>query len=144
MYINDRGGARMIRSGAGPARTSILSLMGFGGDGMGDFNDETPCSNVPAGDPYRKPGNYCATPGGGYTTFNADGSTYMDPSTGAAAAAPSPSIWDRLGSILSAGSVVTPMPGGIMPPAYNTGMSTTTKVALAGGAVLLLALIARK
>lgn len=141
MYINDRGGTRMIRRGPGPARTSILSMMGFGGDGMGDFSDETPCAQIPAGDPYRKPGNYCATPGGGYTTFNADGSTYVAPE----AAAASPSIWDRLGAVLSAGSAVaSPMPGGVMPSPYNTGMSTTTKVALAGGAVLLLALIARK
>lgn len=144
MYINDRGGStRLIRRGDGPARTSILSLMGFGGDGMGDFTDESPCASIPSGDPYRKPGNYCATPGGGYTTFNADGSTYQDPSaSGGAAAAAAPSIWDRLGMVLSAGAAVAP-PGGIMPP-VNTGMSTTTKVALAGGAVLLLALIARK
>lgn len=140
MYINDRGGTRIIRRGPGPRKTSILSMMGFGGDGMGDFNDETQCASIPAGDPYRKPGNYCATPGGGYTTFNADGSTYVDPSSAAA----TPSIWDKIGAVLNAGSVVTPMPGGIMPPAYNTGMSTTTKVALAGGAVLLVALIARR
>jgi hypothetical protein len=139
MYINDRGGTRMIRRGSGPKKTSILSMMGFGGDGMGDYNDETQCASIPVGDPYRKPGNYCATPGGGYTTFNADGSTYVDPSSAAA----TPSIWDKLGAVLNAGPV-TPMPGGIMPPAYNTGMSTTTKVALAGGAVLLVALIARR
>jgi hypothetical protein len=140
MYINDRGtGTRRIRPGSGPSRTSILTLMGFGGDGMGAYDDETPCTSIPPGDPYRKPGNYCATGDGGYTTFNANGSTYDG-------TVPKPSFWDRLGAILSAANPTpTPIPGGIMPPVpYNPGMSTTTKVALAGGAVLAVALIARK
>jgi hypothetical protein len=54
------------------------------------FTDESPCASIPAGDPYRKPGNYCATPDGGYTTFNADGSTFVNNPAGSAAPAMSP------------------------------------------------------
>lgn len=113
-----------------------LALRGFG-----DFNDETPCTSVPIGDPYRKPGNYCAVADGGYTTFNSDGTVY----TGSSSSAPSTSIWDKLGSALSnaVGQPPTVMPG-MTPVVPHSGMSTTTMIALAGGAVLLAVLIARR
>ncbi len=113
------------------------ALMGFG-----DFNDESLCTSIPVGDPYRKPGNYCNTGDGGYTTFNADGSVYAVP-----VAKPPDSSWIGKigGAILGALSPQPPVyPPGMMPGMVPTGMSTTTKVALAGGALLLVALIARR
>lgn len=119
--------------------------------GFGDFTDETQCSAIPSGDPYRKPGNYCATPDGGITTFNADGSTYRSPG----AIDPDPA--HPAGSDSSIGSVIGKIGGAILGvltnkpvlptpgvPVPDTGMSTTTKIALAGGAVLAIALIARR
>lgn len=109
--------------------------------GFGDFNDESQCSSIPAGDAYRKPGNYCATPDGGYTTFNADGSVYTVPA-GSPPIAP-PSIWDKIGGALKV--VLSPTPVMTAPAVpVDTGMSTTTKIALAGGALLVVALIARR
>ncbi len=112
--------------------------------GFGDFTDETPCSQVPAGDPYRKPGNYCATPDGGYTTFNADGSTFMQPAD-AVAAGSGGSILDKLGGALSAAlgqkALATP---GVRPMTPTGGMSTTTMIALGGGALLLVVLLSRR
>lgn len=112
--------------------------------GFGDFNDETPCGNIPSGDAYRKPGNYCATPDGGYTTFNPDGSLY-DGSSSSSSSSSSGSVWDKIGSVLSGALGQKPVvtPGIMTPGVVQTGMSTTTKIALAGGAVLLVALIAR-
>jgi hypothetical protein len=107
------------------------ALMGFG-----DYNDETLCSAIPAGDPYRKPGNYCSTGDGGYTTFNSDGSAYAMP-----AGTETPGILSKIGSALS--TVLgqqTPAP---MPAVAAPGMSTTTMIALAGGAVLLVVLLTR-
>jgi hypothetical protein len=105
--------------------------------GFGDFSDESPCASIPSGDPYRRPGNYCATPDGGYTTFNADGSVYSMP-------ADSGSILDKIGGALATvlgqrAPVATGVP--VLPP---SGMSTTTAVALAGGAVLLVVLLTRR
>lgn len=111
--------------------------------GFGDFNDETPCASIPAGDPYRKPGNYCATPDGGYVTFNPDGSTYVQPSSsssGPTAGSVIGAIGGALVNIFGPKPPISMSPP-IMPP---TGMSTTTKVALAGGALLMVALIARR
>ncbi len=119
-----------------PALARHGSLRGFG-----DFGDETPCASIPAGDPYRKPGNYCATPDGGYVTFNADGTTYSEP-----VAKPPSSIGRVIGQIGGAllgaltNQPTAPAPG--LPIA--TGMSTTTKIALAGGALVVVALIARR
>jgi hypothetical protein len=117
--------------------------------GLGAFTDSDQCSTIPIGDPYRKPGNYCATPDGGTTTFNADGSTYRapgavdpDPAHPAGAASSSGSLWDRIAAAAGAAvgaKQVTPYPVPI-----QTGMSTTTMVALAGGAVLLAVLLARR
>ena len=116
MYINDRqGGARQVRPGPGPSRTSVLSLMGFGGEDWTTF-----------GQPTTAPATTTAT----------------------APATPSPSIWDRITGLL--GSALTPPPGQmtvsppIVPVVAQPGMSTTTKIALAGGALVALALIARK
>lgn len=112
--------------------------------GFGDFSDETPCSQIPAGDAYRKPGNYCATSDGGYTTFNADGSTYSDPSSGSGSSSSPGSMLDKIGSVITGAFGQRPvmMPG--VPVLPQTGMSTTTKVALAGGAVLLVVLLTRR
>jgi hypothetical protein len=117
--------------------------------GLGAFTDSDQCSTIPIGDPYRKPGNYCATPDGGITTFNADGSTYRspgaavdpDPAHPAGAASSGGSFWDKLAAAAGAavGRPATPYP---MP--VQTGMSTTTMVALAGGAVLLAVMLARR
>jgi hypothetical protein len=117
--------------------------------GLGAFTDSDQCSTIPIGDPYRKPGNYCATPDGGTTTFNADGSTYrapgaVDPDPAHPAGASSSggdSIWDKIAAAAGAavGRPATPYP---MP--IQTGMSTTTMVALAGGAVLIAVLLARR
>jgi len=112
------------------------ALMGFG-----DFSDETPCASIPAGDAYRKPGNYCATADGGYTTFNADGSVYSQPASSGG------SFLDKLGAAIGGALTQKPMyPGYPMPgyPIVPTGMSTTTKVALAGGAVMLAVLLTRR
>ena len=107
--------------------------------GFGDFTDETPCTSIPAGDAYRRPGNYCATAAGGYTTFNADGSIYEHPSD------PQPSVLSKIGSALAAVlSQRAATSGPVMPVAVAPGMSTTTKVALAGGAVLLVVMLARR
>jgi LPXTG-motif cell wall-anchored protein len=105
--------------------------------GFGDFTDESPCASIPAGDPYRKPGNYCATPDGGYTTFNADGSTYSMPTD-------SGSILDKIGGALTSVLGQKPPVAPAIPMMPQTGMSTTTMVALAGGAVLLVVLLTRR
>ena len=119
---------------------------GRGLHGLGT-DDSTQCSQIPIGDPYRKPGNYCATPDGGTTTFNADGSTYrapgaVDPDPAHPAGQSTGSVLDKitggLAAILGQKPPITTMP---MP--INTGMSTTTKIALAGGALLVVAMIAR-
>lgn len=126
--------------------------------GMGDFTDTDQCSTIPLGDPYRKPGNYCATPDGGITTFNADGTTYRQPGY---AVDPDPAhpIGTRPGSTATAsssgsdtgflatlakafGAGLAPQPTMVMP--VSSGMSTTTIVALAGGAVLLAVLLSRR
>jgi hypothetical protein len=107
--------------------------MGFGDD----YGDKSPCASIPTGDPYRKPGNYCATPDGGYTTFNADGSVYTMP-------ADSGSIFRKLGTALSTVLGAKPAIATGVPVLPQPGMSTTTMIALAGGAVLLVALLARR
>lgn len=117
-------------------KVSNRALMGFGDT----YNDDTPCGNIPAGDPYRKPGNYCATADGGMTTFKADGSVYT------ATDFPSPtskSWWDDVTSIFSTATATTPVTGAAAVPVVAHGMSTGTKVALAGGAVILALLIAK-
>lgn len=109
--------------------------------GLGDFNDESPCSSIPAGDPYRKPGNYCATPDGGYVTFNADGSTYQQPGSGPGSPSGT-SVLDKLGGALAAALGQRPLVAPTVIP--QTGMSTTTKIALAGGAVLLAVVLLKR
>jgi hypothetical protein len=113
-------------------------LMGFGS--LGDFTDDDQCSVIPAGDPYRKPGNYCATPDGGITTFNADGSTFRQPG----AVDPDPAHSAR-GGASSGGGVLdtflktlfpTPtMATGPLAP-MQTGIGTGTALMIAGGVVL--------
>lgn len=121
----------------------VMGLMGLG------FSDEDQCSTIPIGDSYRRPGNYCATPDGGTTTFNADGSTYRAPGavdpdpahppgmTSSSGEGGSSSVWNSIANILS-----PPRPGA--PPVVpQSGMSTTTMIALAGGAVLLAVLLSK-
>jgi len=116
--------------------------------GFGDFTDSDQCSTIPIGDPYRKPGNYCATPDGGMTTFNSDGSTYRAPG----AVDPDPahpagssgsisgggSIWDAI-----AGSLL-PRPTVAQPVVAGGGMSTTTMLAIGGGIVVLALVLSRR
>lgn len=105
--------------------------------GFGDYNDETQCTAIPVGDPYRKPGNYCATADGGYTTFNADGTVYTVPADSS-----SGSWWDSVTKALSSATAPTPVVPGV-PILPATGISTTM-VAVAGGAVLLAVLLATR
>jgi len=122
--------------------------------GMGDFSDSTQCSEIPLGDPYRKPGNYCATPDGGLTTFNADGSTYRAPGyavdpdpahpagTSASASGSGGGVLDSLTRILT--TAFAPPPTVVVPGATSGGMSTTTLLALAGAGVLAAVLLSRR
>jgi hypothetical protein len=110
--------------------------------GLG-YSDEDQCSVIPLNDPYRKPGNYCATPDGGVTTFNADGSTYRAPG----AVDPDPShpagsssgggFWDQLIAAVSPKPPTTV----IAPPAG--GISTTTAILIGGGALAAIYLLTR-
>lgn len=121
--------------------------------GMGDFTDTDQCSTIPLGDPYRKPGNYCATPDGGTTTFNADGTTYRAPGyavdpdpahpagVGAGSSSGSGGILDSITRVLT--GALAPPPTVIVPGA-SAGMSTGTVLALAGGAVLAVVLLTRR
>lgn len=125
--------------------------------GMGDFTDTDQCSTIPLGDPYRKPGNYCATPDGGTTTFNADGTTYRAPGYAVDPDPAHPAGTGAGGSASSTGSgggfldsltraltgAIAPPPTVIVPGA-SSGMSTGTMLALAGGAVLVAVLLARR
>lgn len=114
---------------------------------LSDFTDADQCSTIPIGDPYRKPGNYCATPDGGLTTFNADGSTYRSPG----GADPDPAhpagggsgSGSGIGKILSAiFPLSTPATGPAYPPP-SSGLSTTTALMI-GGAALLVVLVATR
>lgn len=117
--------------------------------GFGDFTDSDQCSQIPIGDPYRKPGNYCATPDGGTTTFNADGSTYRAPGI---AVDPDPA--HPAGSSSGAGGILNAILGAIRPKSppfavpptpVSHGPSTTTLIAVGAGAVVLvLALASRR
>lgn len=120
-------------------------LMGLGTD------DSTQCSQIPMGDPYRKPGNYCATPDGGITTFNADGTTYrapgyaVDPDPAHPVGASGGPGGSGAGGILdSVLRMFAPTPTAVMPAPGPGGMSTTTIVALAGGLVLVAYLVSRR
>ncbi len=116
------------------------ALSGFSGLG---YSDEDQCSVIPMNDPYRKPGNYCATPDGGSTTFNADGSTYrapgaVDPDPAHPAGSKSGGgFWDQ---IVAAISPKPPTPV-IAPPAG--GISTTTAILVGGGALAAIYLLTR-
>lgn len=136
-------------------KRSLVRRTRNGFSGLG-FSDEDQCSTIPTGDPYRKPGNYCATPDGGMTTFNADGTTYRQPgyavdpdpahpasSRGGGSGGGDLSFWDKLGTAVGSalGTRQTPQMPIIAP---QSGISTTTVVALAGGAVLLAVLLARR
>ena len=126
---------RIIRR---PRRRGFLGLGALG------YTDSDQCSVIPFPDPYRKPGNYCATPAGGIATFNADGTVVRTPG----AVDPDPAhpagsgsgggFFDKILSTYNMG------PAGPMAPAPSMGMSTTTKIALAAGAVGLAFLIAKR
>jgi hypothetical protein len=115
--------------------------------GLGGYSDSDQCSVIPAGDPYRKPGNYCATPDGGMVTFNADGSVVRTPgAVDPDPAHPAGTVFQTGGAGLFNSILQSFMPGGgaVMPVPVSTGMSTTTKIALAGGAVLVVYLLASR
>ena len=126
---------KRITTRRSPPRRSFL--------GLGAFTDNDQCSTIPLTDPYRKPGNYCATPDGGIVTFNADHTVVRTPG----ALDPDPAHPASVGGgffdkILSTFGVGTPT--GPLAPAPQVGMSTTTKIALAGGVVVAAYLIARR
>ncbi len=107
--------------------------------GLGDtYNDESFCDSIPKASGYRVPGNYCATRDGGYTTFNADGTTVTYTPM------PEPSVVDRIGGLL--GMILGSRTGQPAQPTVpvSTGMSTGTMMMLAGGAVLAVVLISRR
>lgn len=120
--------------------------------GFGDFDDSTQCSSIPKGDAYRKPGNYCATPDGGMTTFNSDGSTYWAPG----AVNPDPANLTAPGVSTSSSSgggfldaflktFTTPTPATLPVTAPGPGgLSTTTWVMLGGGVLVAVLLLARR
>ncbi len=126
--------------------------------GLGAFDDTTQCSSIPPGDPYRKPGNYCATPDGGNTTFNSDGTTYWMPG----AVNPDPANLRTPTTTTSGGSAGGGGGGGLLSTLLQTfatpalsptvpvappgpgGLSTTTMLMLAGGAVVVALLLARR
>ena len=116
------------------------ALSGFSGLG---YTDDDQCSVIPLNDPYRKPGNYCATPDGGLTTFNADGSTYrapgaVDPDPAHPAGARSGgSFWELIINAVSPKPPTTV----IVPP--SSGVSTTTALLLGGGALAAVYLLTR-
>ena len=118
--------------------------------GFGDWSDSSACSDIPAGDPYRKPGNYCTQPSGNVIEFNADGSIDADPFAPSGASSGTgggSSIGAAINAITgAAGTGLALLTGGPKPPTVvaRPGMSTTTKVALAGAAILGIALIARR
>jgi hypothetical protein len=125
-----------------PPRRRRPGLLGFG-----DFTDSDQCSTIPSGDPYRKPGNYCATPDGGITTFNSDGSTYRQPgSVDPDPAHPAGSGGGGGGGVLDSilksffpAPVMTP----VMAPSSG-GLSTTTALMIGGGVLLVAVLLSRK
>lgn len=115
--------------------------------GFGDFTDADQCSTIPIGDPYRKPGNYCATPDGGTTTFNADGSTYRAPGAvdpdpahpaGVSTSNSGNSIWDAIAGALA------PKPATAPVIAPQSGMSTTTMLMIGGGLLLVAVMMSRR
>lgn len=131
-----------------PPPRSQRALLGFG-----DFTDNTQCSEIPLGDPYRRPGNYCATPDGGTTTFNSDGTTYRapgyavdpDPAHPIGASASSSSgggFWDSVTKALT--NTLAPTPPPVIAAPQSGGLSTGTIVAIAGGALVLAIVLARR
>ena len=118
--------------------------------GLGDYSDSDQCSSIPIGDSYRKPGNYCATPDGGVTTFNSDGSTYrapgaVDPDPAHPAGSSSGGSSGIIGGIFNAlSNSLKPAPSGPMAPGMSSGISTTTALMLGGGALLLVLVISRR
>ena len=118
--------------------------------GMGDYSDATQCSEIPSGDPYRKPGNYCATPDGGTTTFNADGTTYrapgyaVDPDPAHPAGSSASSSGGFLDTLLKTFSIGTMSPTAPVAAAGPGGLSTTTLLLLAAGGVAVALLMSRR
>jgi hypothetical protein len=49
-----------------------MMLLGFG------YTNNSPCTTIPAGDPYRVSGNSCTAPSGCQLDFNPDGSVGPD------------------------------------------------------------------
>lgn len=66
-------------------RSSLISRSGY--SGMGAFTDDTPCTDIPAGDPYRSPGHWCMA-NGEMLQFDDQGNVHP---TGTAPSSPSSS-----------------------------------------------------
>jgi len=112
------------------------------GDDYGSF---TPCSSIPAGDPYRNASNSCTAPSGEIVMFNADG-TVTDPGSGSSSSGSSSSSSGGFWSSLVAGLASSVKPGTAQQPVIvqGGGVSTTTALVIGGGALLLVLLLTRK
>lgn len=94
----------------------LIGLNGYGlGRGLG-YSDSDPCSSIPAGDPYRSPGNYCTQPSGNVTEFNADGSVDPDPFANSSAGSSGAQSPDSSGATPSGGQ-----------PWWSTALSAIVK-----------------
>lgn len=121
------------------------SVLGAVMEALGDYSDSDQCSTIPLGNPYRKPGNYCATPDGGMTTFNADGSTYRAP--GAVDPDPAHPASDSSGFASILWSLLpkpAPAPTGPLMPPVRTGISTTTALLIGGGVIVAALALSRR
>jgi hypothetical protein len=126
-YINEpRGGIRRIKRGRAPRQTSVLSMMGFGD-----------CV---------APQVYSPTTGACMSAGSATGIQQDAWTIPTSTASAEPSVLEKLlgGATTAIVSLLTPKPAPNVVVMQAPGMSTTTKIALAGGALLALALIARR
>lgn len=113
---------------------------------LSGFSENDQCSVIPIGDPYRKPGNYCATPDGGMTTFNSDGSTYRvpgavdpDPAHPAGSSGSQSTVSKILGALFP-----TSTPMGPTAPMPSGGISTSTALMIGGGVIFVVLLATRR
>lgn len=73
--LGPRGARRPLSGVSGGPRGGRISLYAMGGTDT--YTAQTPCSSIPAGDPYRAPPNQClATDGKTVMNFDAQGNVY--------------------------------------------------------------------
>lgn len=119
--------------------------------GLGGASDCSPSQNFYPNLTFNGITGQCSTPSeataalaSGAATGNLDGpsgGTYTTPAAGGG----SSGFTDFLKGFASIfGSKVAPTPAPVAPVVQQSGMSTTTKVAIAGGAVLVVALLATR